>query len=118
MRTKTRLGAKEVLLSEVFLARRDERLCRALVSRLRTSLRADYVVAAARHGSFLEHALLRSGFLRVPRAGLAMAFENRFLRLRESQKPRRLVVLPLSTSLPVDPVRLDNWDLSVGDLEF
>ncbi len=99
-RPNTRFGMREVVLCELLLAERDERTCRELVRQLRSSVRADYVVAHFRRGSFQHEALRRCGFRPVPRAG--MNFTSR----------------PLRQDLPADPLRLDSWDMSLGDLEI
>ena len=118
VRTSSRLGLREALLAEVFLARPDVRLCRELLLRLRTNLDVDYVLACAQIGSFLEYALRRCGFRSIPARAMELAFESRLFRFPEFQKPRRLAVRRLDMNLPVDPLRLENWALSIGDLEF
>lgn len=99
-RTNTRFGLKEVVLSEVLLGKPDEKACRALVKQLKSSLKADYLIAYARDGSFLRHALKRSGFRAVPRFG--MDFTAR----------------PLSPDIGDAPLQLSNWAPSLGDLEL
>lgn len=118
VRANTRLGLREVLLSEVLVTRPDERQCHALLEELRSVLAADYMVAYAREGSFLRGALQRHGFRSPPSPLLNAIFENRLFRFPEPQKPRRLMVRPLQLDIPFDPFRLRNWALSVGDLEI
>lgn len=118
VRTNTRLGLREALLSEVILTGPDVRPCRELLTQLKTSLDVDYILASAQSGSFLDHALRRCGFRSIPTRAMELAFESRLSRFPEFQKPRRLAVRRLDTNLPVDPLRLENWALSIGDLEF
>lgn len=99
-RTNSRFGLKEVVLSEVLLSDRDEGLVRQLVRGLRQGLRADYLIAYSGEGSFLRRALRRCGFWPVPRWGM------------------KLVARPLAPDLPVDPFRIENWALGLGDLEL
>lgn len=99
-RANSRFGLKEVVLSEVLLSGRDEGQVRQLVRGLRQGLRADYLIAYAREGSFLRRALRRCGFWPVPRWGM------------------KLVARPLVPDLPVDPLRIESWTLGLGDLEL
>ncbi|MGH8883800.1 MAG: hypothetical protein ACRDYX_01220 [Egibacteraceae bacterium] len=117
VRTGMRLNMREVLLSEIFLTQRDLGTCAALLDELRAAVTADYVLAYAREGSFLRQALRGLGFRVIPPVIMNLILESPLLRFPERQKPRRLVVNQLETSLPVDPFCLQNWGLTIGDLE-
>jgi GNAT superfamily N-acetyltransferase len=100
-RPKVRNGLREVRLCEVFLSDESGHSVREAIKRLVRVVRADYLVAVAAPGSALWRGLKRSGFIPLPRAG------------------------PLFTVRPLawpadhlDPVRLENWHLSLGDLEI
>jgi GNAT superfamily N-acetyltransferase len=118
VRMNARLGLREALLAEVFLAEHDVRVCDDLVARVKSSYDVDYILAAAQGRTFLDSALRRCGFRSIPKTVMSFAFERRVFRFPEFQKPRRLVVRRLDPDLPVDPLRLENWALSIGDLEF
>lgn len=99
-RTNTRYGLKEVILCELLLAKPDEELCRDLITELISFMEADYLIAHFSKHSFVKRALGRCGFRTIPRLGMIFA------------------VKPLNPNLPVDPISLPNWALSLGDLEL
>jgi GNAT superfamily N-acetyltransferase len=114
-RVGQRLGLREALLSELWVAEPDDGLYTELLEELKASVRANYILAYAPRGSFLYQALRRSGFRPVPTILMSAVLERAFV---GRQKPRRLVVLPLASDLPVDPLLLENWAFSLGDLEI
>jgi len=100
-RPKVRNGLREVRLSEVFLSDESGHSVREAIRRLVRLVRADYLVAVAAPGSAHWRGLMRSGFIPLPWAG------------------------PIFTVRPLawpagypDPTRLENWHLSLGDLEI
>lgn len=99
-RTNTRYGMKEVVLSEVLLAEPREGLYDALLQRLRSTLRADYLITYFAPESFHRTTLESRGFRPVPRQGM------------------NFTVRTLGHDLPLDPQQLESWDLVMGDLEL
>jgi GNAT superfamily N-acetyltransferase len=99
VRSRTRRGLHELLLSELIVPDAGSSL-RRLLRRLRDSCEADYLVAAAVPGSRLFSGLVASGFVPVP--GIA--------------GPRLACRVVGDLELSVDPTRLRAWRLSVGDL--
>ncbi len=99
-RPNRRRGLREIMLSELLLARASGRTVRGLIQDLRRAVEADYIVAHAPRGSRHWWVLLRAGFLPVPRLG------------------------PYFTVRPLSAMALDaaaghaaGWWLSLGDLE-
>lgn len=115
VRPGTRFGLTEILVADVWLASQDQRVCRVLMDQITSAVDADYMVAYAPHGSFLEGALKRSGFR-------SFSFLTRSAKVRKLLTNRQalkvMMTRPLVTDLPVDPLRLQNWSVSMGDLEI
>ena len=99
-RTNTRFGLKEVVLCEFLLAEPRMDLCRDLLARLRSSLKADYLITHFPEGSFHRRGLEQMGFRGVPGQGM------------------NFTVRPLVQDLPQDPLQFSNWGLAMGDLEL
>lgn len=99
-RTNTRFGLKEIVVTELLMAEPNEKLCRNLIDQIISTVRADYLIAHFREDSFIRRSLRRSGFRPVPRMG--MDFTTR----------------PLNLDMPLDPRSMQNWALSLGDLEL
>lgn len=99
-RTNTRYRMKEVVLCELILAEPNQELAHFLLARLKSALRADYLVGYFPEGSFPRRTLDRWGFRTVPRLGMNFA------------------VSTLDPNLPQDPQLFNNWNLSLGDLEL
>jgi hypothetical protein len=99
VRPRVRGHLRGIMLSEILLPTGGPAL-EEVVRGLGERVEADYVVAAATAGSGLFRALLRAGFLPVPRiAG------------------PRLVYRPVGAErLPLDLSKLSSWRLSVGDI--
>jgi GNAT superfamily N-acetyltransferase len=99
-RTNVRFGLREVVLCELLLSPTGQGVGRELLGRLRAAVNADYLIGHFSHGSS-QHRLLREGGFRViSRRGIDFA------------------VRPLARDLPRDPLRFDNWSLTMGDLEL
>lgn len=103
LRSRRRRGLAEIGISELFLApgRASVGAGAALLRELRRTLDSDYLAAVAARGTPERRALLRAGFLPLPKVG------------------PRLTVRPLDLpkSLP-EPTRWRNWRCSIGDLEL
>lgn len=99
-RINTRFGLREIVMAELFMAERDMELGKQIMREMKTQLRADYVVAYFREGSFQRRALRHSGFRAVPRGGIAVTARY------------------LDKDLPFDPFQLHSWEFSLGDLEL
>ena len=99
-RTNSRFGLKEVVLCELFLSEPRKDVCRNLLSQLRSSVRADYLITYFPRGSFHRQTLEDWGFRVAPRQGIV--FTSR----------------PLVQDLPQDPLQFDSWALTIGDLEL
>lgn len=117
-RQGVRFGLKEVLLSDMFLSTPDPQLCWGILDDLKSQVEADYMLAYFRPRSFMARALARYGFNSIPAPALKLLFENRLLRFRESQKPRRLMFNLLSPVLEPGSFSLASWSLCLGDLEI
>ena len=102
-RGRWRSGLREISLSEVLVTPTRQGRCkgRTLLRRLAREAEADYLVATGARGTLERGVLARSGFLPVPRAGL-------YFTVRELDRP----------SGTPDPLRLSNWQFSIGDLEI
>ena len=99
-RPTLRRGLREVMLCEALLGTGGGPALGQVVRRLVASCGADYLLAHAPRGSAHWWALLRAGFVPVPRVG------------------PHFTVRPLSeAAAAVAPARLHRWHLSLGDLE-
>ena len=99
-RPTLRRGLREVMLCEVLLGVGGGAALGRVVRRLATSCGADYLAAHAPRGAAHWWALLRAGFVPMPRVG------------------PHFTVRPLSAAAAAAaPARLDRWHLSLGDLE-
>lgn len=99
LRPNIRYGAKEVVLTEVFLREADRELARQLMRGLGRNLNADYIVCHFADNSFEKMMLKNSHFFRVP------------------WKSMTFTVKVLNDTAP-DALRAANWDLTLGDLEI
>ncbi len=99
-RTNARFGLREVALCDLLLAERDSAVVAALVAGVRNRLRADYLIAHFGAGSSHRELLRGCGFFTFP--GQGMEFTVRTLR----------------GGMTLDPLKLDNWSLCLGDLEI
>ena len=90
-----REGLEELLRDE-----RDQELAESLFSQLQAVVRADYLIAHFAPGSFHYRVLKQWGFKTLPRKGIDFT------------------VKALSPSLPLRPEIFENWNLSLGDLEY
>jgi len=100
MRPNARFGLKEAVLDELLLHTPDEDLAFSLLNDMKRYVSADYIIAYFPHGSFERHILRRYGFHQVPRDSM------------------NFTVNVLSSHLPCNPIILENWGLSLGDLEI
>jgi GNAT superfamily N-acetyltransferase len=91
-------GLAGASLVELFLDPPDAEFGRTVIARMLESLTADYVVAHFARGTVEHSALVASRFHRLPRQSTTF------------------VVRPL-TPHGSDPLVVDGWDLSLGDLE-
>lgn len=99
-RTNIRFGLKEIILCELLLRQTGQDAGRELLDRLRTSVKADYLIAHFSSGSAYRRLLKNNGFRIVPRQGIE--FTARIL----------------ADDLPRDPLCFDSWALTMGDLEL
>jgi GNAT superfamily N-acetyltransferase len=101
-RPNIRQGLREIMLCEFLIGYGAAAHARELFDSLARSVRADYIVAAATPGTQHWGMLRRAGFLPVrQRAGV------------------NFTVLPLNLpAAELNPTRLENWRLSLGDLEL
>jgi len=92
---------REVTISELLVtpSMRGGQIARALLSDLVHAAEADYVAACAASGTPERSALIRTGFIPVPRIGPHFT-------------ARRL------SSAGLDPAQWNNWRCSIGDLEL
>lgn len=98
-RTNTRFGLKEVVISELMMAREDAGIPRQVIRQLTSELSADYIISYARPGSPQHVGLRANGFRRMPGQGINM------------------VANPLGK--PMGHLGdLNNWGVTLGDLEF
>ena len=98
-RTNNRFGLKEVVMSELLMAREDPDIPRRIVKQLTSELNADYVISYARPGSPQHAGLRANGFRRMPGQGINM------------------IANPLGK--PMGQLGdLSNWGVTLGDLEF
>ena len=98
-RTNTRFGLKEVVVSELMMAREDADIPKQVIRTLASELRADYIISYARPGSSQHEALRSNGFRGMPGQRINM------------------VANPLGK--PMGQLgSLSNWGLTLGDLEF
>jgi GNAT superfamily N-acetyltransferase len=99
-RPTLRRGLREVMLCEVLFGSGGGPALGGVVRGLAASCGADYLLAHAPWGTVHWWALVRAGFLPVPRVG------------------PHFTVRPLSEAgAAVSPARLPRWSLSLGDLE-
>lgn len=100
LRPNLRRGLREIMLCEMLLSRAGVRDVPGLIRDLIEAVDADYLVAHAPLRSVHWQALVRAGFLPIPRLGPHFA------------------VRPLTPGgVGVFPTRLVRWHLSLGDLE-
>jgi GNAT superfamily N-acetyltransferase len=99
-RTNVRFGLREVVLCELLLSQMGRGAGQELLSRLRASVNADYLIAHFPSGSPQLRLLREGGFRVISRRGIDFA------------------VRPLGPDLPKDPLQFDNWSLTMGDLEL
>ncbi len=99
-RPNLRRGLREILICELFLDRTGVRQVPGLIRGLIDTVDGDYLVAFAPSGSVHWRALLRAGFIPIPRVGPYLT-------------ARPLTPIPAAAA----PVRFSHWHLSVGDLE-
>ena len=98
-RTNNRFGLKEVVMSELLMAREDPDIPRRIVKQLTSELNADYIISYARPGSPQHAGLRANGFRRMPGQGINM------------------IANPLGK--PMGQLGdLSNWGVTLGDLEF
>ncbi len=98
-RANSRFGLREIVLSEMLLAREDLDLARRLLKSVADHVRADYIVGYYPQGTFHRAALDGNRFRKLPGEWLI------------------LTANPLSGSLG-DLEDLGNWGVSMGDLEL
>ena len=99
IRANARFGLKEIVIDELFFSKPDDTLASSLLHELKRCVNADYIIAYFPRSSFARHALRKDGFLQVPTDGM------------------NFTVNALSQNLPCNPAVLENWNLSLGDLE-
>jgi GNAT superfamily N-acetyltransferase len=94
-----RLGMKEIVLSELIIPEYDRDTAIKLINNMAKSLHADYIIAYFAEPSFEREVLRKTGFHDLPFQGI------------------NFTVNSLNDIHTLEPSRLDNWDLSLGDLE-
>jgi len=101
-RPNVRNGLREIMLCEFLIGYGAAPHARELIGQLARLVRADYLVAAATPGTYHWGTLRRAGFITLP-----------------PQMGPNLTVLRLNwPDGALDPHRLENWQLSLGDLEI
>ena len=102
-RARVRRGFREVTITELLMRDRSDSMIRAtgLLHELSDRTDADYLAASAPVGSRERHVLRRAGFRSVPAVGPLATVR----RLNEID------------GVP-SPLRLDHWNLSLGDVEI
>lgn len=100
LRPSTRFGLKEVVIDELLFSKPDGKEATSLLRELRKNINADYVIAYFARDSFQRHILRRNGFYQVPAGG------------------QNYTVNVLNSNLAVSPLALENWRLTLGDLEM
>lgn len=98
-RTNTRFGLKEVVMSELMMAREDSGIPLQVIRQLAGDLNADYIISYARPGSPQYAGLRANGFRGMPGQGINM------------------VANPLGKPMG-ELGDLSNWGVTLGDLEF
>ena len=98
-RVNTRSGMKEIVISELLLSSPKPGVVKELLDDIRHIVAADYLIAYFSEGSLHRQLLQRCSFRRIPRQGMT------------------LVVNPLQPGIG-GIFELDDWGLSMGDLEF
>ena len=98
-RPNIRNGMREVVISEMLLARPDRNLVASLVDQMARQISADYLIAYFSEGSFHRTALSQAGFRRSPVDWLT------------------LTANPLSGPLG-RLQQIESWGVSLGDLEL
>ncbi len=98
-RSNSRFGLREIVLTEMLLARADRSLARKLIAAVKSHVRADYIVSYFPNGSAHRDALQGSKFRRIPGQGMTLTSN------------------PLSGP-PGELEALDRWGLSMGDIEL
>ena len=99
-RTNIRFGLREIVLCELLLSQTGPDVSRELLSRLRDTVKADYLIAHFPNGSAHQRLLKEWGFRVISKRGIDFA------------------VRPLANDLPRDPLLFENWSLTMGDLEL
>jgi len=99
LRSSTRFGLKEAVITELLLPGPDEGLGSSLLKEIKARVSADYLIAFFPEGSFERHLLRRHGFHQVPYAG------------------QNFTVNVLAGDLPCNPRVMGSWDICLGDLE-
>jgi len=99
-RTNTRYGLREVVLSELLLAESDVDLALETLKKIKACVRADFLISEFPLGSTQRLALDRSGFRTAPKQGINFA------------------VKALAEQLPLNPLKFENWGLTIGDIEL
>ncbi len=99
LRPNIRYGAREIVLTELFLREADTGLAWQLMKGLTKNLKADYIIGHFSEGSYEKMMLKHSHFYRMPWRGMTYT------------------VRILNDSSP-DPRKAATWDLTLGDLEI
>lgn len=100
LRPTTRYGLKELIVNEIFLSESNKRAGNGLFHELMQNTRADYLIAYSPQKSYRRQILRRNGFLQVPMNG------------------QNFTINVLNPKLDIDPLDINNWELSLGDLEM
>ncbi len=98
LKPNVRHGLKEVVMTEIFLRAQDESVGKKLLKAVASSVRSDYIVSYFAGGTFELAMLKKSRFHSIP--GQTMTFTVRLL-----------------NKSPFDPLKAENWDLTLGELE-
>ena len=99
-RPSGRLGMKEIVLSQLIVPGFDYSIASGLVKEMISSLNADYIVAYFPKRSFERDILRKNGFHDLPFQGLNFAVKS------------------LKKAPELNPMQIDSWELSLGDLEI
>lgn len=99
-RPNIRFGLKEIVLCELLLSEANQGVCSELIRTVRRSVKADHIVAYFGEASLRRKALARNGFRTIPKAHMNFTAN---------------VLNPIPG---MDPFNLQNWALTLGDLEL
>lgn len=99
LRPSTRFGLKEVVVDELLISEHNKNTVSSLLLDLKRITTADYLIAFFPRNSFDGTTFRKKGFYQIPKQG------------------QNFTVRTLDGTYPHDPKAIENWHLSLGDLE-